>query len=272
MATSTGKTISGSRCINTTNVYAIEKWSDYIDKHRQYEAELADYYSNETDPASMGDPPQPPEIQEPLRGLRIMKCDVKEHAELNKSPVESGYRICDNKILTPRRITITGICDNLRGELETVKDTRSKIDLDIPLVGGAINSVANGIVDTVMGYEFETRQKILTTARKVYENIDKMYRQIEKDENDVEPKLYTISTKGMVYGNMVLVDVEQLTDAEHLLVIPVTLVFEELLMPGRNSTFPLNEQDSEMEMGGSLKKGNILEETWQSLTGNETLW
>ena len=43
-------------------------------------------------------------------------------------------------------------------------------------------------------------------------------------------------------------------------------------MPGRDSTFPLNEQDSEMEMGGSLKKGNILEETWQSLTGNETLW
>ena len=123
-----------------------------------------------------------------------------------------------------------------------------------------------------MGYEFETRQKILTTARKVYENIDKMYRQTEKDENDLESKLYTISTKGMVYGNMVLVDVEQLTDAEHLLVIPVTLVFEELLMPGGKSIFPLNEQDSEMEMGGSLKKGNILEETWQSLTGNETLW
>lgn len=271
MATSSGKTISGSRCINTTNVYAIDKWSDYIDAKRQYEKELEEYY-NSIEMIETSDPPQPPEIQKPLRGLRIMKCEVKEHAELNKSPVESGYSICDNKILTPRRITITGICDNLRGELETVKDTRSKINLDVPPVGGAISSVANGIVDTVMGYEFETRQKILTTARKVYESIDKMYRQIEKDENDVEPKLYTISTKGMVYGNMVLVDVEQLTDAKHLLVIPVTLVFEELLMPGRDSTFPLNEQDSEMEMGGSLKKGNILEETWQSLTGNETLW
>ena len=264
MATQSGKQISGWQCINTTTVYSIDDFDKYLEAKKLYEEDLGSYY-NDIERIETQEPPNPPELEEPLKGLRIMKCDVKEHAELNKSPVESGFRVCDNKTKMPRKIVITGICDNLRGELITTKDTRSKVDTGIPLVGGAINNVVNGVVDTVMGYEFETKQQILTTARRVYQKIDEMYRKIDKDKNGNEPKMYTISTKGMVYGNMILVDVEQLTDAEHLLTIPVTLIFEELIISGRKSAFAMDDQDAPLEMGGSLKKGNLAEETWNSI-------
>jgi len=270
MGSQSGKTVSGWNCINTTTVYDIDDYAQYLEEKKAYDEEVAEFYNTDTvegieNIELQKDPPSPPEVNEPLKGLRIMKCDVKEHSELNKVPVESGYRVSDNKVRWGRRITITGICDNLRGELKTTKDTRSKVDTGIPIIGGAINNVVNNVVDTVMGYEFETKQEILTTARRVFQKIDAMYRDIEIHEDFTEPKLYTISTKGMIYGNMILVDVEQLTDAEHLLTIPVSLVFEELIIVGKESAFPADDQDAPMSMGGSLKKGNMIEETWEGI-------
>ena len=275
MATQTGKQVSGWQCINNTTVYSIGPWSDYLEAWKSYRQYLADYYFELRDTIETA--PAPPELEEPLKGLRIMKCEVKEHAELNKSPVESGFRVSDNKTKMPRRIVITGICDNLRGELKTEKDmiindTRSNFDSGVPLVGGAINRVVNGVTDAVMGYDFETQQQILTTARRVYEKIDDMYRKVSSDSDESVPKMYTISTKGMVYDHMILADVEQLTDAEHLLTIPVTLIFEELIIAGKPSAYPMQAQDAEFSMGGSLKVGNLAEETWNSVKSAVSNW
>lgn len=263
MATQTSSSVSGWLAVNPVEVYSISDYADYIAKKKAFEERIA------LGSSDLSDVPDPPEVERPLEGLRIMNTRVQEKSTTIKSPVESGIRISDNKVAMPRIVTITGICDNLRGPLETTKDTRSNIDVGVPIIGGAINNVVNGVVDTVAGYEFETKQSLIVMARRVYENIDKMYRErITVDINGTRrPKTYTISTKGMVYSNMTLVDVEQLNDAEHLLTIPVTLTFEEIIFLGENSIHPAEEQDGDISMGGSVKKGDIINETVDKIKG-----
>ena len=74
-------------------------------------------------------------------------------------------------------------------------------------------------------------------------------------------KTYTIGTKGAVYSNMVLADVDQLNDAEHLMVIPVTLHFKELIVAGSTDDYQpvLDEQNSNLKMSGYLKKNSWME-------------
>jgi hypothetical protein len=197
------------------------------------------------------------EILRVLEGFNIFNISVREQSTVIKSPVESGIRISDNKVIMPRVIKVTGLCDNIRGEIETTKDTRSNINLGF----SGVSNVANGVVDYIKGYEFETKQKILSVAKKVYEEIDKMYR--ERDVINVNggrrPKTYSISTKGMIYSNMILSDVEQLNDPEHLLTIPVTLTFEELIFLGEQSAIPANSQDCDIILTGSHKEANLVE-------------
>jgi hypothetical protein len=233
MASMEAKSISGWKAVNNVEVYYVESSISLSD--------IAE--------GSLGG------VETPLYGLRIMNVTVNEQSNIIKSPVESGIRISDNKVRMPSVITITGICDNWRGELETVKDTRS----DTPIIGG--------VVDSLMGYSYETEQRMLSMAKKVYESIDKMYHEnISINVNGtLRPKTYTISTKGRIYPNMILSGVQQLNDPEHLLVVPVTLTFEELLFLGEENVMPYSPQDGDIFMGGSIKKGNILQETWQSI-------
>lgn len=244
--------------------YSAGDYADYLKKKAEYEKDIADYY-NSIERIETQEPPKEPEIKNALEGLRIMDVNVQSQTNLTKSPIETGVHITDSKVRMPIRVSIKAICDNLRGELETTKDTRSNIDVDIPIIGGAINSVSNGVVDTVMGYEFETKQKILTMARGVYANIQKMLN--DKTRVNGRPKTWIVSTKGAIYQNMTLQSVDQLNDAEHLMVIPVTLNFEELILVGddeKDSVF-LSDDDSPLEISGSLKKGNIFEETWNTV-------
>lgn len=209
----------------------------------------------------------PPEIKNALEGLRIMNVQSSDQSNLTRSPIETGVQISDSKVRMPRKISIKGICDNIRGEIITTKDTRSKINVGIPIIGGAINSVANGVVDSVMGYEYETTQQILTRARSVFKKIHKMY--MDKTRINGSPKTWIISTKGSVYNNMILQSIEQLNDAEHLMVIPVTLNFEELMMVGQdtNDNVFLSDDDSPLSMGGSMKKGSIKDRAWEAVKG-----
>ena len=77
-----------------------------------------------------------------------------------------------------------------------------------------------------------------------------------------QPKTYTISSKGAVYSNMILESAEQLNDAEHLMVIPVTLKFKELIIAGtdtEDNVIPAEDQDGPLVMSGYLKKNSWLE-------------
>ena len=120
--------------------YSAGDYADYLKKKAEYEKDIIETQ----------EPPKEPEIKNALEGLRIMDVNVQSQTNLTKSPIETGVHITDSKVRMPIRVSIKAICDNLRGELETTKDTRSNIDVGIPIVGGAINSVVNGVVDTVM--------------------------------------------------------------------------------------------------------------------------
>lgn len=207
--------------------------------------------------------------QNALEGLRIIDVQVTESSKLTQSPLETGVYVNDFKVRMPRKVTIKGICDNLRGEMQ-IEDGRFDLASTtvggyinkIPIAGGAITSIANGIVNEIAGYEYETTQKILSTARTVYRKINDMFTdtsQIDAAGTGMTlPKTWTIATKGAIYTNMILENVEQLNDAEHLMVIPVTLTFVELIMPGlnRDVLFPANDQDADLEMSGHQKKGS----------------
>lgn len=235
--------------------YSSGEYAQYLAAYKEYE----DFISPVSE--DLSEMPDPPKIENALEGLRILDVSVNEQSNITRSPIESGANISDSKIRMPRKITIKGICDNMRGPIVTTKDTRSSFDSGIPLIGGAINSVVNGVVDTIMGYEFETEQEILTVARSVYAKIHKMY--TDKSMPNGRPKTWIISTKGAVYDNMILQSVEQLNDAEHLMVIPVTLHFEELMMVGEDQTdgVYLDELTSPIKMSGYRKQGNLLDRT-----------
>lgn len=164
-----------------------------------------------------------------LEGFRILSVNVIEKSTMIESPVESGIRVVDNKVIMPVKIRVSGICDNVRGNIKTELD----------------------------GKKNKITQEILTSAKEVYADIYEMLREndFEETDNGIRPKTYTIATKGLIYRNMVLTEVSQVNDAEHLLVIPVTLTFTELLFIGDDfdpiPTFL--PDDSGMKANGSLK-------------------
>ena len=266
--------------------YDADEYAEYVLSVERYKQELEEYqqrmidiFANSTpDGSNSQEPPEPPEqpeVENALDGLEILDVHVTESSKMTSSPVESGIEVCDFKVRMPRTITIKGICNNRRGKSTTTKDTRygaagtdsagfaAGVDR-VPLVGGAINSVIGGVVNEVMGYEYEQSEDILTVARRVYASIQYMLR----DENRLKykdgvyvSKTYTIGTKGAVYSNMVLADVDQLNDAEHLMVIPVTLHFKELIVAGSTDDYQpvLDEQNSNLKMSGYLKKNSWME-------------
>ena len=240
MASMTANAISGWQVINAVDVYYVHNYTDFYK-------------------SAYGNPSSVYGVDRPLDGLRIMDVSVQEQANIIKSSVESGIRISDNKVRMPTVITITGICDNKRGPIVEVKKP-AKTD-------GIFGSIVDNVRNSIQGYEAETQQQLLSRAKKVYENIDKMFR--EKELVDVNgstrPKTYTISTKGRIYPNMILSSIRQLNDAEHLMVIPVTIVFEELIFIDNSNIMPYSPQDGEIVMGGSMKKNDIISETIESI-------
>lgn len=162
-----------------------------------------------------------------LEGFRILSVNVIEKSTMIESPVESGIRVVDNKVIMPVKIQVSGICDNVRGNIKLDEET-NKITQDIS-----------------------------TSAKDVYSTIYAMLREkdFEETDNGIRPKTYTIATKGLIYRNMILTEVSQVNDAEHLLVIPVTLTFTELLFIGDDfAPIPtFLPDDAEMKANGSLK-------------------
>lgn len=160
-----------------------------------------------------------------LEGFRILSVNIIEKSTMIESPVESGIRVVDNKVIMPVKIRVSGICDNVRGNIQNKDD--------------------------------KVIQEIITSAKEVYADIYEMLRNkdFEETDNGIRPVTYTIATKGLIYRNMVLTEVSQVNDAEHLLVIPVTLTFTELLFIGDDfdpiPTFL--PDDSGMKANGSLK-------------------
>ena len=162
-----------------------------------------------------------------LKGFRILNVNINEKSTMIESPVESGIRVVDNKVIMPVKIRVTGICDNVRGNIK-LDEEHDKITQDI-----------------------------ITSAKEVYSDIYAMLREkdFEETETGTRPVTYTIATKGLIYRNMILTEVSQVNDAEHLLVIPVTLTFTELMFIG-DDLDPIPTflpDDSGMKSNGSLK-------------------
>lgn len=282
--TTSGNQILKEQVVNEVLVYREEggdyarylaALDQYYGKMKKYQSDIAKYNSKII---KIGDPPTPPSKPEPknyftmpLRGLRIIDVSVSEKTKMTSSPIETGVEITDFKVRMPVEIKIKGICDNLREEknqLEADTDTRDRNSVDIPIIGGAISAITNGIANTVFGYDYEQTLVVLTRARAVYASIhamlmDKHYvRGVRHWDDRVGnlPEFYTIATKGVIYKNMILESVEQLNDAEHLMVIPVTLNFKEVILAstaGEDNVVPGNNQDGPLTMSGSIKSSGL---------------
>lgn len=214
-----------------------------------------------------------------LNGLRIMDVKVYDDCNLTSSPIETGVKISDSKVHLPRKITITGICDNVRGDIVidqsgdgyTIGDSGEIIPKDSlgekifnsalkvgNMVSGAVGGPGLGLVADVANalsdHSITTHQDIEMFAMQVFAEIQEM---LDEKENG---KTYTISTKGAIYKNMVLKTVEQMNDAERLLVIPVTLTFEQLIfIDGDNNTTvdTADSTDQEIAFRGSKAKSEF---------------
>ena len=277
-ANATTVQIGMSEVVNDVVVYGYDKseYAQYLADYAKYEDALVQYMLDNAgvpEDEIEEEPPTPPAVDLPLYGLNIIDIHVTEDSKLTSSPIETGVEVSDFKVRQPIVITIKGICDNLRGGQQTTKDTRygakgqpsesfaEKMNY-IPIVGSGINNIVGGVANAVGGYEFEQTETILTRARRVYESIHKMLRETKTVEATGNPKTYMIGTKGMMYSNMVLENVEQLNDAEHLMVIPVTLKFKELIIVGTDeddNTIPRNDQEGPMTMSGYIKKNSWAE-------------
>lgn len=186
-------------------------------------------------------------FQNAIEGLQILKCDANESYKIATHPLEDGQVLADMKIKNPTHITITGMCDNLRGPMAyTPEKAPSSLRESITRsMQDAINSVFNGKT-------YDTTQTILSLAKKVYGRLNQML-------TEREYKTYTIATKGAVYTNMMLVGIDQLNDPEHLLTIPVTLRFEEVLVSNEKSAITELPDDSTRQMGGNVKEKSMIE-------------
>lgn len=213
-----------------------------------------------------------------LSGLHIMDVKVYDDCNITSSPIETGVKISDSKVHLPRKITITGICDNVRGDIVidqsgdgyTIGDSGEIIPKDSfwkkignsaikvgNMVSGAIGGPGLGLVadvaNALMDHSITTHQDIIRFAMQVFAEIQEML-----DEKE-SGKTYTISTKGAIYKNMVLKTVEQLNDAERLLVIPVTLTFEQLIFIDGDSKKTVDTADladQEMSFQGAKTKSS----------------
>lgn len=248
---------------------------EYLDEYREYVDNLETqgnwFFQEQAGYVEEPIPPEPP--TNALEGLNILDVTVQESTKMTSNPVETGVEIVDCKVRMPVTITIKGICDNKRGGSDTTKDTRYGAPgtasegfaagvAKVPFAGGTINNIVGSVVNNVMGYEYEQEETVLTRARMVYERIHQMLKDRSVDPRFNSPNTYTISTKGAIYSNMVLESAEQLNDAEHLMVIPVTLKFKELILAGgteEDNVIPSEDQDGPLTMSGYLKKNSWLD-------------
>ena len=248
---------------------------EYLDEYKEYVDNLETqgnwFFQEQAGYVEEPIPPDPP--TNALEGLNILDVTVQESTKMTSNPVETGVEIVDCKVRMPVTITIKGICDNKRGGSDTTKDTRYGAPgtasegfaagiSKVPFAGGAINNIVGSVVNNVMGYEYEQEETVLTRARMVYSRIHQMLKDRSVDPRFNSPNTYTISTKGAIYSNMVLESAEQLNDAEHLMVIPVTLKFKELILAGgteEDNVIPSEDQDGPLTMSGYLKKNSWLD-------------
>lgn len=251
----------------------------YHTAYKGYQKQLAAFESLPSFLQKEENKPEEPKLPDmkdyfllPLEGLRILDVSVSEKTKMTSSPIETGVEITDFKIRMPVEIKIKGICDNLREakdlKIETTSDKFAKVTDYIPVVGGMINSIASGVYDAVMGYEYTQSLQVLTRARAVYANIHNMLMNKSFNDNFGEvwktsnlPEGYTIATKGAIYQNMMLESAEQLNDAEHLMVIPVTLNFKEVILAstaGSDNIVSGNDQDGPLTMSGNIKSTGIV--------------
>lgn len=279
--TQTGVQIYKEQVVNDVLIYKEDTYgyAQYLKDKERYHAEYQKYQKDLAKYESglfkkKGDKPKEPKQPQPkdyftlpLEGLRIIDVSVSEKTKMTSSPIETGVEITDFKVRLPVEIKIKGICDNLREEknqVESAVDTRDRNSVDVPIIGGMISSITNGIANTVMGYDYEQTLMVLTRARAVYANIHNMLMNKSFSEKTWEystaPECYTIATKGAIYQNMMLENAEQLNDAEHLMVIPVTLTFKEVILAstaGSDNVVPSNDQDGPLTMSGAIKSTGL---------------
>lgn len=180
-----------------------------------------------------------------LRGLQILKVDVNESYKIATHPLESGQITADTKIKNPTTITITAMCDNLRGGIDTVEKEQRSFIQDIKNIG-------QGLKETLWsGKEYNRTQSILSLARNVYAKLHRML-------TEREFKTYIVATKGAVYTNMMITGITQLNEPEHLLTIPVTIKFEEILSSNQSNVIAADDSDVEIVMQGSAKEKGLL--------------
>lgn len=182
-----------------------------------------------------------------LEGLQILKSEAKQTYKLATHPLEDGQLTVDTKIKNPTTITITGMCDNLRGNMNYPKEKEKAKNL-----WDSIGQAAESAYETLWaGKEFEASVEIKTFAMEVFAELHKML-------SEKEFKMYSISTKGAVYNGMMLVDILQLNEPEHLLTIPVTLVFQEAIVDHESVEVEEAQEDMTIKMGGNVKEKGLL--------------